>query len=81
MARFDQRTQRSGETPSTAAQDRPRCGVEDMKFAVASRTGNVLALLGTGTLDNLCGSLADRGNLFLLSFRLGLCLFVNDRCS
>ena len=52
-----------------------------VKFAVAARTGNVLAFLGKGTLDNLCGSVADRGNLFLLSFRLGFCLFVSDRCS
>ena len=52
-----------------------------MDFAVASRTGNVLALLGFGTLDNLCGSLADRGDFFHLSFRLGFCLFVSDRCS
>ena len=64
-----------GETPSTAAQDRPRSGVEDMKFAVAPWTCDVFSFLGIGTLDNLCGSLADRGNLILLSFRLGLCLF------
>ena len=47
-----------------------------MKFAVASRTGNVLILLCVGTLDNLCGSLADRGNFFPPPSRLGLCLFV-----
>ena len=52
-----------------------------MEFAVASRTDNVLTLLGVSTLDNLCSSLADRGNLFLLSSRLGLCLFVSDRCN
>ena len=35
---------------SAAAQDRSRCGVEDMNFAVAPRTGNVFALLGKSTL-------------------------------
>ena len=81
VARFDQRARCSSEFPSTAAQDRCRCGVEDMKFVVASRTGNVLALVCVGTLDNLCGSLADRGSIFLPSFRLCLCLFVSDRRS
>ena len=55
-------------------------GVDDLKFAVAPRTCDVLALRGFSTLGNLCGFLADRGDLFLLSFCLGLCLFVSDRC-
>ena len=69
VARFDQCTRCSGETPSTAVQNLRSC-VEDLKFAVAPRT---FADLGISTLDDLCGSLADRGNL-LLATRLGLCL-------